>query len=366
MTSHHYDIAVVGAGVFGAAAAYQLSKTGRSVIVLDDRPIGQNASGKNAGNLNPIYKSPENLTPLALRAFELHQNVMAEFLDLGINIHKIKEVKRILLASDDKEINGLKDVQKIFKGRDGFSATLIDSLELRDADHRISNHFTTGLLLEGNKCLDSFQFNKALMEGAKIHGAAFLHSKVSQIQKDKNKIVALETSQGSLKCGDVIFATGPWVSETNNWLNLNLPIKPLKGQILRIESPQQGLTFDLTYGLHTLYKRGENEIWAGVTNEAVGFDETSTQDAKDYLKAQSALIMPALQNAKILEHSASLRAITPSELPIASRAPSWDNVYIMNGGGWKGALLSLGVAEIVSDLINEKKPLYHSYTHQLV
>ena len=96
MTSKHYDIVVVGAGVFGAAVAYQFSKTGRSVVVIDDRPIGQNASGKNAGNLNPIYKSPERLIPLALRAFDLHQHLMPELLDLGIHNHKIKEVRRIL------------------------------------------------------------------------------------------------------------------------------------------------------------------------------------------------------------------------------------------------------------------------------
>lgn len=364
--SHHYDIAVVGAGVFGAAVAYQLSKKGHSVIIIDDRATGQNASGKNAGNLNPIYKSPEMLIPLALRSFELHQNVMAELLELGIHNHKIKEVRRILLAVTDEEVTGLKDIQKTFEKYENFSAHLIDDQELRSADDRLSNHFAMGLLLEGNKCVDSFEFNKALIEGAKIHGSRFIQANVIQVKKDKNKIIGLETTNDKFTCGDIVFATGPWIARVNAWLNLNFPIEPLKGQILRIRAPIKGLTYDFTYGLHTLYKRGENEIWIGVTNEKAGFDETSTRDVKDYLLNQSVAMMPALRNAEILEHSASLRAITPNELPIASKVPSWDNAYIANGGGWKGVLLSLGVAEIIYNLIIDKKSALQIYTHQLV
>ena len=366
MTSKHYDIVVVGAGVFGAAVAYQFSKTGRSVVVIDDRPIGQNASGKNAGNLNPIYKSPERLIPLALRAFDLHQHLMPELLDLGIHNHKIKEVRRILLASSDDELAGLKDIQKTFEKFENFAAHFIDDRALREADPRLSNNFAMGLLLEGNQCVDSLEFNKALMNGAKMHGAAFIQAKVNQVKKDKYKVVGLETTNDSFTCGDIIFATGPWVSEINAWLNLNLPIEPLKGQILRIRAPKKGLTYDFTHGLHTLYKRGENEIWLGVTNENVGFDEVSTKEAKDHLLNQSIAMMPSLQDAEILEHSASLRAITPSELPIASQAPAWDNAYIVNGGGWKGVLLSLGVAEIVYNLINHKKPSFQLNTHSLI
>lgn len=367
MKMQHYDIAVIGAGVFGAAIAYQLSKSGRSVVICDDRMIGQNASGQNAGNLNPIYKTPESLIPLALRSFDLHQRILTELLSLGIQNYQIKEVKRILLASNDEEATILKKTQKIFTKYKNFSTHLLNKNELRVADDRLSLRFEMGLLLEGNKCVDSFEFNKSLIEAAKIHGTRFIQAKVDSITKDHHKVVEVKTLKGHFSCGDIIFATGPWVSEMNTWFNLKLPIEPLKGQILRIKAPPNaGLSYDFTYGLQTLYKRGENEIWVGVTNEKAGFDEAITQEAKDHLLGQATVIMPSLLNTEILEHSASLRAITPSELPIATRVPSMDNVYIANGGGWKGVLLSLGVAEIICDLINHKKATFQKYTHQII
>ncbi len=48
----HFDVAVIGAGFTGLAAARQLAKAGTKVVVLDAESVGYGGSGRNGGHVN--------------------------------------------------------------------------------------------------------------------------------------------------------------------------------------------------------------------------------------------------------------------------------------------------------------------------
>jgi D-amino-acid dehydrogenase len=58
-----------------------------------------------------------------------------------------------------------------------------------------------------------------------------------------------------------------------------------------------------------------------------------------------------LADAEVRQHGAALRPMTPGHVPIVSKVPEWQNLYLANGGGAKGMLLSVGVAKALEDLI---------------
>jgi glycine/D-amino acid oxidase-like deaminating enzyme len=62
----HYDIAIIGGGIMGCASALQMVAGGMRPIVLDQRDLGQGASGVNAGTLSLQIKRVK-LMPYALR-----------------------------------------------------------------------------------------------------------------------------------------------------------------------------------------------------------------------------------------------------------------------------------------------------------
>ena len=49
------DVCIIGGGLAGLTAAYELERAGRKVVVLEARRIGWGASGRNGGFVSPGY-----------------------------------------------------------------------------------------------------------------------------------------------------------------------------------------------------------------------------------------------------------------------------------------------------------------------
>lgn len=351
MISSSAHVVVIGGGVLGSAIAFRLTQSGVRVTLVERDAFGEHASGKNAGNLNPIFMAPPMLTPLSLESFRLHPILAEELAKQGCARYEVKPVRRLLLAFNEAERMQLNEVAALFSGHEGFSAQLLDTSALRILEPRLADDVLAGLLMEGNMALDSHALNCALVDGAARLGATLVRAGVHSLGAASGRVCSVGTQYGNIPCDAVVLATGPWVSETLKWLGLKLPIEPVKGQLLRMKLPGKGLEFDLTHGMISLYRRGRGEVWVGVTKERIGLDETPTEQGRQQLLAEAIRIMPEMADALLLEHSATLRPMTPSGLPIIGQAPGWDNVYIANGGGFKGVLLCTGIAQAMLDLM---------------
>ena len=121
--------------------------------------------------------------------------------------------------------------------------------------------------------------------------------------------------------------------------------------MLRLKLPGANVTHDFTHGIISLYRRSDDKVWVGVTRERCGLDERPTDDGKRLLIEGAARIMPAVREATLVAHLAALRPATPTGLPVIGRAPGWNNVFVANGGGIKGVLLSTGMGVAVRDLV---------------
>ena len=344
-------VVVVGGGVFGCAIAYQLAKRGFRPTLIERDVFGSHASGKNAGNLNPIHGAPSPLIPFALESFRLHQVLAAELAELGCESYGLKPVRRIHLVFDESERADLDKACKSFEGMAGFSTTWLDAKELHGIEPRLAPALQGGLLVEGNMAVDSHAFACVLAEGARRMGATIVRANVVGLDTADGTVKSVRTERGAFACDAVVFATGPWVAEMRDWLGLELPVEPVKGEMLCLKLPGERLRYDFTHGMTSLYSRGKDEVWVGVTKERIGLDERPTASARRYLLEEGGRMMPAIKSAALLEHTASLRPMTPTGMPIVGQAPGWGNVYLANGGGVKGILLCTGIGQTICDLI---------------
>jgi glycine oxidase len=344
-------VVVVGGGVVGCATAYQLARAGFAVTILERDEIGAHASGRNAGNLNPLHGTSPGLLPFALASYRVHASIREELAKLGCNGCFAPPVSRVHLGYDQTDSASLQETAALFNSNSGFSSSWLDDKDLSRIEPRLDRKMAFGLLTTGGLAIDSYDFTRALALAATRFGASVLQATVSGIARSGARTTAVRTEHGLIACDELVFATGPWVAGTESWLGINVPVEPVKGELLLLGMNDEAPMYDFTWRSTCLYRRRQNEIWLGVTMDKCGFDTTPTAAARDFLLNGAAEVLPDIRRASVLRHTAALRPATCSTAPIASAAEGWENVYIANGGGAKGVLLSVGIATRICDLL---------------
>lgn len=343
---------VVGGGALGCAVAFWVARAGVRVTLIERDPPGQHASAKNAGNLNPLFMTPPPLIPFALESFRLHL-ALAEELATLLNgaRYAVEPVRRLLISFDESDSLEFENVIRLFAGQAGFSIRQLEVPSVCALEPRVSKDAQGALLMEGNRCLNAQALTSALADGAARLGGTIMRAGVRELKTASGRVTAVKTQDLEIACDAIVLATGPWIAKIEQWVGLSLPVKPVKGQLLRMKLPGEGLRYDLTHGIAGLYRRNQNEVWVGGTQEDAGLDETPTEEIRHHLLEQAVRIMPEMAQAQLLEHVAALRPVTPSGLPIVEQASGWSNVYIANGGCSKGILLCTGIAQALRDLM---------------
>jgi glycine oxidase len=351
VVSDRQRVAVVGGGVVGCATAYELVRAGLDVTLVERDSIGAHASGSNAGNLNPLFGTPAALIPLALEAFEIHSEIRDELAKLGRANYSMLPVKRVHLGFDEADRQKLEETDALFNATNGFSSAWLDSNALREIEPRLASDICWAIVTTGGLSIDSYDFTRSLADSAVHLGATILYETVEGVTVVGGRVTDLHTSKGRVACDALVLATGPWVAEMKQWLDIDLAVHPVRGELLLMRMPGETLRFDFTWRSTCLYLRRENEVWVGGTWDDCGFDCALTARSREMLLDGAARIIPAIRHAELLDHIAALRPVTPSGEPIARGADGWENVYIANGGGSKGVLLSVAIARRIRDLL---------------
>jgi glycine oxidase len=353
MSATRRRVAVIGGGVVGCAVAYELSRDGFAVTLIERDAIAAHASGCSAGNLNPLHGTPPALLPVTLEAFRLHSEIRSELAKLGCTTPAAQPVERLHLGYEDADRPGLEETEKLFRATQGFDAMWLDRDAVRAREPRLGPDVRFGVVTRGNLSIDSRDFTYALADGAAKLGATILHQAAIGVAAQGERVIGVRTGQGVIPCDDVVLATGPWIADMKSWLGIDVAVQPVKGQILLMRLRDGASRYDLTWGPISLYRRRDDEVWVGVTLESCGFDSTPTEGGKRYLLDSAARIMPEIRDADLLDHVAGLRPVATPNAPIVARGDGWRNVFVANGAGAKGVLLSVGMARAIRDLLAE-------------
>jgi glycine oxidase len=97
--------------------------------------------------------------------------------------------------------------------------------------------------------------------------------------------------------------------------------------------------------------KSDGLLWAGSTEEHVGFNDTPTTAGRDDILTNLSRVLPSLADAGIEGHTACLRPLADDGIPIVGPATNRNNVYLATGTGRSGLLLAPGIAQAIADLI---------------
>ena len=356
-TNQTTDVVIIGGGAAARAAADNKADNGNKATIIEREGVASKASGYNAGGLNPLegHGWPEPLRPMALQSFRLHQDLWTSLpAETGIDYHgRITSILKVAL--DEEELADLRETLEIFNNapEPGFSAEWLEREDVLALEPRITSEVMAGVRAVGNGALDGQEFTQALAAAAEKRGARIVSGSAVGLRLGNGRVESVVTDDGEISCGALLIAAGPWCRTAEQWLDISIPVDPLKGQIIRVKPDGPGLDYELIGGGSSMYDKPGGLIWCGSTEEDVGFDLSLTEEARTRIMTMAVRLMPSLANAQQALHTACLRPVTPDWLPIVGPAPSWDNAYICAGGQKKGILLGpamgKGIAEIIAD-----------------
>ena len=346
-------VVIVGGGVVGLSVAYFLGRAGVASTVLERDTIGSHASGFALGGLSPVTGSGVDpvLEAMAFDGMRIHAELGAELpAETGLDTeygHK----PLLTLAFDEAEVRaGVAAVERQ-QQYDGYSVRWLEQREARAIEPRISDDALGGVHVEGSARVDPYRFSLALAAAAERLGVSIRKGEVTGLEQQSGRVTGVSVGGETLPCEQVVIASGPWSVDASEWLGFRLHVGPLKGQILRLRVP--GPPLECTVGWNGNYATSKPDglLWAGTTEEEVGFDETPTEEARDLILASLDRLLPSLGDVDLVRQTACLRPVTPDRLPLLGHAPGVEGVFVATGAERKGILFGPSMGRITADIL---------------
>ena len=328
------EVIVVGAGVMGCGTAYWLSKAGYKVLVLEQEAIACGASGVAAAMLEAVghgahLAANDPLTAFARAGFELHQALQPVLLEeSGVDIG-YRENPVIHPAFTTAEAETLQ-AYALERHHDVPAVQWLEGQALWDVEPQV-NREALGALVTHQAQVLAYRFVLALARAAERRGMELRHGEVVGLERQAGGVIGVQLRQGeTLTAPTVVLAMGPWSQHAAAWLDLRIPIYPVRGQLLELRVPDPQLRATISYGGMYLVHKADGITLAGTTEEHdSGFINQPTAAGRQAMLEAALKMAPTLAEAQVMGQVCGLRPCSADRLPLIGTVPGWPGVYII-------------------------------------
>jgi glycine oxidase len=343
---------VVGAGIVGLACAWRIAQQGASVLIVDRDAPGAGASGVAAGMLAPVTEADfgeRRLLELNLRAASLWPDFAKELesaSDAGVGYLACGAVAAAADRDDVEELRRLHELQRSLS----LGSEWLSGSECRRLEPSLSPRVPGGIHAPHEAHVDPSEALRALEVAAEREGAELAAGVAVTGLEPRHGALALKTSAGSLEAESVVVASGAWSGELDLAGADRLPVRPLKGQILRLRG-ERSLTRRIVRTPRCyILDRGDGRVVIGATMEERGFDVRVTADGVYRLLEAAWEVVPDVGELELVDARAGLRPATPDNLPLVGSG-SLEGLIVATGHGRNGVLQAPLSADAVAALV---------------
>jgi len=351
------DIIVIGAGVVGLAVAYEAARRGHSVLVLERDRVGAGAAGVAAGMLAPASEAECEDTPflsLALESCELYPEWVASVeADSGIGCRYRSEGSLLVALHRDhfEELERLAAIQRQL----GLEVTWLDSAAIQAREPALSPRVVGGLLAEGDRQIDPRTYMASMVAAVRARGGEILlGARVTSIAETAGRADAVrfmrDGDHREVRAATIVVSAGAWANGPLAGLFPPLPLRPVKGQILRLRGAPLVRHVVRSPDVY-LVPREDGELVVGATSEERGFDATATAGAVMDLLREAWRVLPGIYELEFAEAGVGFRPALRDGLPIIGRS-AVEGVWLAVGHYRHGVMLAPATARLLLDAID--------------
>lgn len=395
-------VAIVGAGIIGLAAAYELRRRKHEVTVVDRGLPGDQCSRGNAGWICPSFSGPLPAPGLGLRSLmwmlqrnsPLHIKLsalprLAPWLwkfwrhcnarDYEHGLHAVAALNDRTMQSFDRwaadgvsfEMHQSGILWAFLDDRHVRAATAdfialdrlgyhvprpIPGRDMRELEPGLSDHVNGGFMVEHERFVRPESLSRGLAQriaqlGVEMRTGVDVSGGVSHGEV----LETLHTSDGGLSADAFVIAAGAWSGQVAECLGSSVPIQAGKGYSITLPSPAPAFTRSLYFAeAKAAVTPFDGHLRIAGTMELSGVNTRFDPRRLEALKRsteQYCRVRPAWDEG---DNWVGARPITPDGLPLISRLPGFGNVYIASGHGMTGMTLAPATAELIADLIEDR------------
>lgn len=348
------DILIVGGGLIGMLTARELAAFGAAVTVVERATAGREASWAGGGILSPLYpwRYPEPVTALAAWSQAVYPK-LAETLagESGVDPEWTRSG---LLILDTEE----REAALAWAGPADACLEVIDREASLALEPGLGAAEEQALWMPEVAQVRNPRLVRALRESLPGRGIALREqTEVLGIEVSGGRVAGLRTAEGSLRADRVVVAGGAWSARILAESGLELPVKPVRGQMLLFRArPGVVNRIVLSRGRYVIPRR-DGRVLVGSTLEEVGFDKSTSEPAREELAREAVRLIPALADYPIEHHWSGLRPGSPSGVPYIGEHPAIRGLYVNAGHFRNGVVLGPASARLLADMLLGRPPV---------
>ena len=352
-----YDVAIVGAGIVGAACAASLSASRLRVLVLESNGI---AGGATAAGMGHIVAMDDSEPQFALTSYSRKLwNALANELPVEA---EYEHCGTIWIAADEQEMEAVHRKQQLYHSKGG-DTEILDEKTLRELEPNLREGLAGGLLVKDDGvvyqlCATDFLLRRAARYLAEIR----VGTAVRAIGEGR---ITLENGE-EISAGVIVNAAGLGAAK----LTPQLRIAKRKGHLVitgRYPGFVRHQLIELGY-LKSAHENDGDSVAFNVQPRKTGqiLIGSSRQFGVDGGEADFAMLrrmttrafeyMPRLRTLSTARVWTGFRPATPDNLPYIGRIGGFNNVFAAAGHEGLGITTSLGTANLLTSVILGMKP----------
>ncbi len=349
------DVIVVGGGVIGCSIAYHLAKLGVKVTLLERDGLGSQASSAASGVLT-TSPGAHPYSRLGRESLALFHQLAPELQEAGGVDIELVECGELALALSEDEAIELRSYARRFNQMGG-DARWLDQKELHELEPEL-NPSIPGAMFSPETCrVNNQRLSEAFARAAIRLGADVRQGAgVTGLLREGQRVTGVRLHGSELRADHVVIAAGPWSSLIAEWIGVDLPVRPVKGQNLNLQPARIAIRTVIHGSWTILVPRNDGSVVAGATLEDAGFDSRVTAGGVQAILSIATALVPMLQTATINWTVAGLRPGSPDDMPIIGPVPGWEGLSVASGHYRNGILLSAITGKLLAEYLTGSEP----------
>ena len=382
------DVVVVGGGIVGTTAAFHLAEQGVETLLVDAEKQGR-ATDAGAGIISPStssHREDDDWFEFAIEAETHYDTLVRKMETQGIDNHGYRKTELLSVAVDSEEVSAFEANRERVERRQAASddpgEETFEELSPEAAaeafpplaDVERAMRFSSAARVDGKR------FTAGLRRAARRTGLATLEATVEEILVEDGAVSGVvvdgaadtsgqqQASGGSerIDADRVLVAGGAWSSGFGDDLGIDLPVYPIRGQILHLdtrgtaaaaEDASEEWPIVGSYRENYVVPWADGRVVVGATREeGVGYDSRVTASGVGAVSDAAMRMAPGLEDATFEEIRVGLRPGSPDDLPMLGAVPDVDGAFVATGHGATGLMLGPYSGKVVADLVRGAEP----------